>query len=55
LDEKASAFVENYEQVWTEYSKKKDHMAWYEFTPFEVGCDEQAGKHAYKFYLVKIS
>ncbi|CAB4407718.1 unnamed protein product [Rhizophagus irregularis] len=42
LDEKTSAFVENYEQVWTEYSKKKDHMAWYEFTPFEVGCDEQA-------------
>ncbi|CAI2174221.1 16345_t:CDS:10 [Funneliformis geosporum] len=42
LDEKDAAFVENYEQVWAEYSKKKDHLAWYEFTPFEIGCDEQA-------------
>jgi hypothetical protein len=50
LDEKAAALVENYEQVWAEYSKKKDHMAWYEFTPFEAGCDEHAGKHIYKFY-----
>ena len=43
--------MENYEQVWAEHSKKKDHMAWYEFTPFEIGCDEQAGKYLYNIIL----
>ena len=44
LDQVLSEHVLNYEQEWTEHTKKKDHLAWYEFTPFEIGCDEQAGK-----------
>lgn len=42
LDKEHAEYVENYEQAWAEHSKKKDHLAWYEFTPFEIGCDEQA-------------
>ncbi|CAG8443343.1 11240_t:CDS:2 [Ambispora leptoticha] len=35
-----AALIPNYEEVLKEYQKKKDHYLWFEFTPFEVGCEE---------------
>ncbi|CAG8578957.1 8825_t:CDS:2 [Ambispora gerdemannii] len=35
-----AALVPNYEELLKEHQKQKDHYLWFEFTPFEVGCDE---------------
>ncbi|CAG8544901.1 1882_t:CDS:10 [Paraglomus occultum] len=35
-----AAQVPNYKEVLKEHQKIKDHYRWFEFTPFEIGCDE---------------
>ncbi|CAG8461573.1 5682_t:CDS:2 [Ambispora leptoticha] len=35
-----AATLPNYKTVLEEHKKKPDHFQWFEFTPFEIGCDE---------------
>ncbi|CAH1769067.1 14860_t:CDS:2, partial [Entrophospora sp. SA101] len=35
-----ASLIENYNQILKNHHNQKDHYRWFEFTPFEIGCDE---------------
>ncbi|CAG8781137.1 19512_t:CDS:2, partial [Dentiscutata erythropus] len=40
LEPEYAALIPNYEQVLEKHKMKNGYFQWYEFTPFEVGCEE---------------
>ncbi|CAJ0911753.1 2227_t:CDS:2 [Entrophospora sp. SA101] len=40
LNKEDASLIENYNQILKNHHNQKDHYRWFEFTPFEIGCDE---------------
>ncbi|CAJ0763286.1 20148_t:CDS:2, partial [Entrophospora sp. SA101] len=40
LSKEDASLIENYNKILKNHHNQKDHYRWFEFTPFEIGCDE---------------